>query len=138
VDLLSGLGYQSFLGRALEVLGRSLVDIDRTRAVKALEQAAEIFDNCGARWRRERAIETLRSLRGRGEKAAAALLGPASLTKREREVARLAVQGLTAKEIAKQLILGPRTVEGHLANVYAKLGVRSKVELVRRATELGL
>jgi DNA-binding CsgD family transcriptional regulator len=50
----------------------------------------------------------------------------------------MAVQGLTAKEIAKQLILGPRTVEGHLANAYAKLGVRSKVELTRRARELGI
>ena len=138
VGFLSGLGYQSLLGRAFEVLGRSLVDLDRTRAVKALEEAADIFDSCGARWRRARVIETLRRFRGRGEKAAAALLGPASLTKREREVARLAVQGLTAKEIAKQLILGPRTVEGHLANVYAKLGVRSKVDLTRRARELGI
>lgn len=52
VDLLSRLGYQSFLGRALEVLGRSLVNVDRARAVKALEEAAEIFDRGGARWRR--------------------------------------------------------------------------------------
>jgi DNA-binding CsgD family transcriptional regulator len=53
-------------------------------------------------------------------------------------VAHRAIRGLTAKEIAKDLILGQRTVEGHLANVYAKLGVRSKVELVRRAAEFGL
>ena len=53
-------------------------------------------------------------------------------------MARLAAAGLTAKEIANQLILGQRTVEGHLANVYAKPGVRSKVQLARRAGELDL
>jgi DNA-binding CsgD family transcriptional regulator/tetratricopeptide (TPR) repeat protein len=138
VGILSGMGYPCFLGRALDVLGRSLISTDRVGAVKALEEAAATFDRCGAHFRKERAVEALKGLRGRGAKAAAALSGRASLTRREREVARLAVQGMTAKEIAEQLILGSRTVEGHLANVYAKLGVRSKVELTRRARELDL
>jgi DNA-binding CsgD family transcriptional regulator len=61
--------------------------------------------------------------------------GPAavrdSLTKREREVARLAAQGYTAREIGGQLHIGKRTVETHLASAYAKLGVRSKRELMQ-------
>ncbi len=66
------------------------------------------------------------------------MLGPGSLTRREREVARLAASGMTAKEIAAALFVGERTVESHLASSYAKLGVSSKLELVRRAPELGL
>ena len=60
------------------------------------------------------------------------------LSARERQVARLAVDGLTAREIGEQLFISSRTVETHLANVYAKLGVRSKIELVGRASELAL
>jgi DNA-binding CsgD family transcriptional regulator len=71
-------------------------------------------------------------------KLAAAALGPDSLTRREREVARLAATGMSAKEIAGSLFVGERTVEGHLASVYAKLGVDSKLQLVRRAAEFGL
>ncbi len=87
---------------------------------------------------RDRALKTLRELGGRGRRAASAVLGPASLTAREREVARLAAQLLTAKEIANLLFLSERTIEGHLANVYAKLGVHSKPDFARRATEFGL
>jgi DNA-binding CsgD family transcriptional regulator len=53
-------------------------------------------------------------------------------------VARLAATGMSAKEIAQALYVGKRTVESHLASVYAKLGVESKLQLVRRAAELGL
>jgi DNA-binding CsgD family transcriptional regulator len=60
------------------------------------------------------------------------------LSPREREVARLAIAGHTAREIGAQLFISPRTVETHLANVYAKLGVRSKLELVGRAADLAL
>ena len=53
-------------------------------------------------------------------------------------MARLAAQGRSAREIGAQLFIGERTVETHLANAYAKLGVTSKLDLVRRAGELGL
>jgi DNA-binding CsgD family transcriptional regulator len=61
-----------------------------------------------------------------------------ALSRREREVALLAARGQTAAEIAAGLYLSKRTVETHLASVYAKLGVESKTDLVRRATELGI
>jgi pimeloyl-ACP methyl ester carboxylesterase/DNA-binding CsgD family transcriptional regulator len=64
--------------------------------------------------------------------------GPEGLTRREREVAALAVQGLSALRIAQRLVISERTVETHLANTYRKLGVGSRVDLVRRAAELGL
>jgi len=51
------------------------------------------------------------------------------LTDAERRVARLAAGGARNQEIARDLYLSVRTVEGHLSNVYAKLGVRSRTEL---------
>jgi DNA-binding CsgD family transcriptional regulator len=54
------------------------------------------------------------------------------LTRREQEVAALAVRGASAREIAEQLVIGERTVETHLANIYRKLNVRSRVELMAR------
>ena len=54
----------------------------------------------------------------------------ARLTNREQQVARLAADGYTAREIGDQLHIGKRTVETHLANACEKLGVRSKRELM--------
>jgi DNA-binding CsgD family transcriptional regulator len=64
--------------------------------------------------------------------------GVASLTKREHEVARLAVEGLRAAEIGDRLGISERTVETHLAHAYLKLGISSKVDLAREASRLNL
>ncbi len=66
------------------------------------------------------------------------LTGPDALSRREREVAVLAVRGETAGEIATRLSISERTVETHLTGIYAKLDVRSKSDLIRRAYEFGL
>jgi ATP/maltotriose-dependent transcriptional regulator MalT len=140
VGVLQGLGYQPFTGRAFAVLGRALSFRDRPRAREATQTAATIFDACGAVWRRDRCLDTLRRLggppRGAGEPSPPS--GPAALSRREREVARLAAQGRTAPDIARELFIGERTVESHLGRIYAKLGVASKLELVQRAGVLGL
>jgi DNA-binding CsgD family transcriptional regulator/tetratricopeptide (TPR) repeat protein len=138
VELLSDSGCRAFRARALELLGRSLIGNDRVAAVNALEKAAMAFDACGAVWRRDRAADRLRTLGARGRRAAAAVGGPFALSRRERQIARLAVKGQTAREIAKQLFISERTVESHLASAYGKLGVRSKLDLVRRASEFPL
>lgn len=138
VDRLSGTGCRSALGRALEVLGRSLAGTDRSGAMPALERAASLFDAAGASWRRDRTLEALRALGGAARRRAAAITGPASLSRREREVARLAAEGRSARDIARALVVSERTVESHLAHAYAKLGVASKLDLVRRAGELRL
>ncbi len=138
VGLLSEAGWRSHLGRAHDVLGRSLAAAGRPGAVAELDQAAVIFTQCGAAWRRDRTIQALRRLGSGGRRTAAAMLGPVSLTRREREVARLAARGMSAKAIAQALFVGERTVESHLSSTYAKLGVESKVDLIRRAAELGL
>ena len=51
------------------------------------------------------------------------------LTAQERQIARLARDGLSNPEIGARLFLSPRTIEWHLHNVFAKLGIRSRREL---------
>jgi DNA-binding CsgD family transcriptional regulator len=54
------------------------------------------------------------------------------LTAREREVALLAVDGLTSRKIAERLFVSARTVDNHLQNVYMKLGISGRAELASR------
>jgi DNA-binding NarL/FixJ family response regulator len=58
-----------------------------------------------------------------------------SLTDREREILDLLAQGLSNKRIATQLYLSVRTVEGHLANIYARLNVHSRTEAMLLAVK---
>lgn len=61
-----------------------------------------------------------------------------TLTLREIEILQLLAKGYTSRQIADQLSLSPRTVEGHRANLSGKLGLRSRVELVEYAEKHGL
>lgn len=54
-----------------------------------------------------------------------------TLTNREHEVALIAGEGATTREIAKRLSLSPRTVDVHLTRIYRKLHLRSRAELAR-------
>lgn len=60
-----------------------------------------------------------------------------SLSRREREVAKLFAAGQTNKEIAKSLLLSPATVRNHLTAAYTKLGVNNKVALLEMLREFG-
>lgn len=60
------------------------------------------------------------------------------LTPRELDVLNLIVQGYTNRQIAEELRLSVRTVEGYRANLTEKLGLHSRAELVRYAREHGL
>ncbi len=135
-NLLAGGRYKALEARVLALLGRALSRSDRRRAVEALRSAVALLDACAAHWRRERAVEALQGLGKPGRRAAAAASGPDSVTRREREVVDLALEGLTAREIGERLYISDRTVETHLANAYAKLGVGSRLELMRRMSEL--
>jgi len=63
-------------------------------------------------------------------------LGVQALTDREHEVLRLAARGYTNKAIGLQLEISDRTVQGHLAHIFAKLQASSRTEAVMRAVSL--
>jgi LuxR family maltose regulon positive regulatory protein len=58
-----------------------------------------------------------------------------SLTERELEIMHLLNQGLTRTEIAKSQSVSQNTVKTHLKNIYSKLGVHSRSEVLRIAKE---
>jgi len=60
------------------------------------------------------------------------------LTLRELEVVKLIAEAYTNKQIAETLKLSEKTVESHRTNVFGKLGVRDRVEIVRYAIRRGL
>ena len=80
--------------------------------------------------------ELMRLPRGGESSSEDSLIDP--LTAREKEVLQLMAQGLANKQIALSLGISEHTVKFHLSSLYAKLGVSSRTEAVRRGIELGL
>lgn len=62
---------------------------------------------------------------------------PDQLSDREMEVLSLAAKGMTNMEIAKDLVLSVRTVQGHLSNIFSKMHVGSRTEAVIQALKRG-
>ena len=56
--------------------------------------------------------------------------GLSELTQREKEIVRLIVEGASNKQVASALAISERTVKGHLSNVFQKLGVSDRLNLV--------
>ena len=60
------------------------------------------------------------------------------LTRREREVLVLALSGMPNKTMSKELAISVRTIEGHRAQIFLKLGVDSLIELAQQAASVGM
>ena len=93
-------------------------------AREAIEAALAGFEQLGAATWVEKAQSELGRIGGRTRQE--------GLTAAERRVAALVAEGRTNREVAAALFLTERTVASHLTHVYAKLGIRSRVELARR------
>ncbi|MGW2276907.1 LuxR C-terminal-related transcriptional regulator [Streptomyces sp. NPDC001770] len=104
----------------------------RTREARGpLRDALVGFERCSARAWVDRATGELRAA-GEAVDAPAADTGPAdALTPQQQRVARCVAEGATNREIARRLSVSPRTVDHHLRNIFAALGVRSRTELAR-------
>ncbi|MGW4541010.1 LuxR C-terminal-related transcriptional regulator [Streptomyces chartreusis] len=108
----------------------------RTEARDRLHSALEAFDSFGAPHCAAQARTELRAL---GTPAAPPRTAPDSptttLTAQQLLVARMAADGATNREIAVRLALSPRTIDHHLRGVFTRLGIRSRIELVRLLAE---
>jgi DNA-binding NarL/FixJ family response regulator len=62
--------------------------------------------------------------------------GVGTLTAREREIALLVAEGFANRAIAEKLVLSERTVETHVRNVLAKLGLRNRTQVAAWAARL--
>lgn len=92
-----------------------------------LREALTIFRQFDARPWADRATAELRAA---GETVGpAAPRGKAELTAQQMRISALVAEGATNREIADRLVLSTRTVDYHLRNIFARLGVRSRVEL---------
>ncbi|MEU9477885.1 AAA family ATPase [Streptomyces sp. NPDC048191] len=116
------------LARARLLYGEWLRRRNRRQESRAqLGPAYELFNRSGAEAFAERAR---RELLATGETVRKRTVGVLDeLTSQESQIARLAGDGNTNGEIAAQLFISPRTVEWHLGNVFAKLGVSSRRHL---------
>ena len=64
--------------------------------------------------------------------------GTAALTPRELEIVRMVAQGLRNRVIGERLVISESTVKVHLHNIYEKLGIEGRLELVLLAQQKGL
>jgi DNA-binding CsgD family transcriptional regulator len=128
---LQALGTMEDIGRPFEVARTHLAlgVIERRRRKKRLARehlaaAAAGFDKLGARLWAEQARDELSRTGYRSPEQ--------GLSPTERRVAELAANGLSNREIARELFVTVNTVESTLRHAFLKLGVHSRVELVRR------
>ncbi len=110
-------------GRTLLALGAAQRRAKRRReARETLGEALAVFEEIGAALWAERARAELKRISGRAST-------PGALTPAEERVAVLVCEGKTNREVAAALYLSDRTVEGHLARIFGKLGIRHRAEL---------
>jgi DNA-binding CsgD family transcriptional regulator len=132
---------------AIERLGETLLRVDLARAHllygewlsrqgrrpdarEELRAAQRLFTELGTLAFAERAHAELRAAGERAtHKADETRDGQDELTPQEAQIARLAVDGSTNREIATQLFISPSTVEYHLHKTFRKLGVKSRTQL---------
>ena len=117
-------------GRTLLLVGRAERRARKWGAARDhLERAIDAFEAEGSSGWADDARSELARVGARRPSTAG------RLTVTEQRTARLAADGLSNKEIAKVLVVTVNTVEFHLRNTYAKLGIRSRAQLAGRLTE---
>ncbi|HEY2005845.1 MAG TPA: LuxR C-terminal-related transcriptional regulator, partial [Solirubrobacteraceae bacterium] len=104
----------------------------RLDARSTLRAALEAFTRMGTEAFAERAERELRASGERARKRTADTLD--QLTPQEIQIARLAADGHTNREIAAQLFISSSTVEYHLSKAFRKLDVKSRTQLAHRMT----
>ena len=137
VDAFSAAGWLPHLAFASEERAIALArDRDLTAARPRFEEAIAIYERLASRRDSARALATMRTFgMRRGSRAAhrRALTGWDALTPTELDVVRLTIDGLTNRAIGERLFISRRTVQTHLAHVFTKLDISTRVELAAAA-----
>ena len=102
----------------------------RSDAREQLRTAHDMLEAMGMEAFAERALRELRATGETARKRTAAAAANQELTAHEAQIARLARDGLSNPEIGARLFLSPRTVQYHLGNVFAKLRITSRSQLI--------
>lgn len=114
---------------------------DAGAARQAFEEAVAIFGRLGAQRELQETLARMRSVglrRGVRTPRRRTSVGWEALTETEHMVVALAAAGLTNAQIGERLFISPRTVQTHMAHIFAKLGLASRVELAATAARRGL
>jgi DNA-binding CsgD family transcriptional regulator len=128
VGVLRGVDAPVELARARADLGSVLRKAgNRAQAQRHLRAALEEADRCGAQLLSSYARRELLETGARPRRTA--LTGPDALTGAERQVAGLAAEGLSNRQIAQHLFITQSTVETHLRHAFHKLGISSRADL---------
>jgi DNA-binding NarL/FixJ family response regulator len=116
------------LAHSLAELGAALRrDGRRSAAREPLAEALDLAARCGARPLAVRVREELKATGARPRREWRT--GLEALSPRELRVVQLAAEGRTNREIAYQLYVTLKTIEGHLARAYTKLGIERRGQL---------
>jgi DNA-binding CsgD family transcriptional regulator len=134
VDALDGSPALLERAHSLAELGAALRRSgERAAAREPLAQALDLAARCGARPLAARARDELKATGARPRRAWRT--GVEALTPSELRVARLAAEGHSNREIAHELYVTLKTIEGHLARAYAKLGIQGRGQLCQALDE---
>ena len=109
-------------------LNKSVADTDLMGAMEAIVRGHSYLP------RRAAALLARRKRQGKSKGKP----GPEVLSERERAAVELYARGFSAREMAEQMFLSPKTVEGYLARARAKLDLHTRRDIVRFALEAGL
>ena len=146
-ERLDGSGYPSGLaGGAISRPARVLAAADVYQSMREARPHRESLDPAAAavQLRREvregrlasDAVEAV--LGAAGHRVTRRREGPAGLTAREIEVLRLAARGLSNREIARRLVISPKTVSNHVEHIYVKIDASSRASAGLFAMQHGL
>lgn len=109
--------------RAKDLLEEALAEYERMEAISCVARLAAVLRRLGVR-------RGVRGARRRPER------GWGSLTGSERTVSQLVAEGLTNREVARQLHISPHTVNTHLRHVFQKLAVSTRAELAAKVARM--
>jgi DNA-binding CsgD family transcriptional regulator len=134
--VLAGSGARLEHARAMTDLGAALRRAgQRAESRDILRPALDLAHRCGALALTERARTERIAAGGRPRRLVVS--GLDSLTPSERRIAQLAAAGLSNRDIAQNLFITTRTVEGHLTHAYNKLAITSREQLPAALTRAG-